>query len=171
MKNKIVRILVILFIILLNIGCDQTTKYYAKSELKDRGTVQVLGDFFIFRYAENNGAFLGMFSSFPRIFRLILLTLVPVVAIVVMIVWLITNKKTPFLMLFFLCCFIGGGISNLIDRFSNNEYVADFMNIGIGKILRTGIFNFADLSILLGAIGIFFLYIIKRKETPSQSAE
>jgi signal peptidase II len=170
MKNKVIRILVIVFIILLNIGCDQTTKYYAKSTLRDKGTVQVIGDFFILRYAENNGAFLGMFASFPKIFRLILLTLVPVVAIVVMIVWLISKKRTTFLMLFFLCCFIGGGMSNLIDRFLNNEYVADFMNLGIGNI-RTGIFNFADLSILLGAIGIFLLYLMTKKESAVSSAD
>jgi signal peptidase II len=51
----------------------------------------------------------------------------------------------------------GGGISNLIDRLLNDGRVTDFLNVGIGA-LRTGIFNVADMAILLGAL----LLILKR---------
>ena len=46
---------------------------------------------------------------------------------------------------------IGGGLSNLIDRLVNNGAVIDFLNLGIGS-LRTGIFNVADMAIMLGAV-------------------
>ena len=49
----------------------------------------------------------------------------------------------------------GGGISNWMDRARNGGSVVDFMNLGIGPV-RTGIFNVADLAILVG-IG-FLLY-------------
>lgn len=42
----------------------------------------------------------------------------------------------------------GGGISNLADRVRYGA-VVDFLNVGIGPV-RTGIFNVADMAILLG---------------------
>jgi signal peptidase II len=50
--------------------------------------------------------------------------------------------------------FVAGGASNLFDRFTYGM-VIDFMNVGIGS-LRTGIFNVADMAIMLGA-GILIL--------------
>jgi signal peptidase II len=44
---------------------------------------------------------------------------------------------------------LAGGVSNWIDRALHGS-VVDFLNIGIGW-LRTGIFNFADVAIMLGA--------------------
>jgi signal peptidase II len=43
----------------------------------------------------------------------------------------------------------GGGLGNLIDRFSQHGYVTDFLNLGIGSV-RTGIFNVADFALLFG---------------------
>jgi signal peptidase II len=171
MNNKVSRVLLIVLIISFNIACDQSTKHYAKETLKGKGTIQVVGDFFVLRYAENNGAFLGIFASFPKAFRIVLLCLVPCAAICLVIVWLVSKKHVPFLPFFFLCCFIGGGMSNLIDRLVNNEYVADFMNLGIGRVIRSGIFNFADLSIMFGAIGVFIYYLSRKKDASSSSVQ
>ncbi len=44
---------------------------------------------------------------------------------------------------------VAGGASNLLDRIAYGM-VIDFMNVGIGP-LRTGIFNVADMAIMLGA--------------------
>ena len=44
---------------------------------------------------------------------------------------------------------VGGGVSNLIDRLRYGGYVVDFLNVGIGS-LRTGIFNVADMAIMVG---------------------
>jgi signal peptidase II len=46
--------------------------------------------------------------------------------------------------------FVAGGISNLFDRVVQGS-VIDFMHVGVGSV-RTGIFNVADLAILLGGI-------------------
>jgi signal peptidase II len=48
--------------------------------------------------------------------------------------------------------FVAGGVSNLVDRALHGA-VVDFLNVGIGP-LRTGIFNVADMAIMLGA-GLF----------------
>jgi signal peptidase II len=45
--------------------------------------------------------------------------------------------------------FVAGGASNLLDRITYGK-VVDFMNVGLGP-LRTGIFNVADMAIMLGA--------------------
>jgi len=42
-----------------------------------------------------------------------------------------------------------GGIGNILDRLLFDRHVTDFMNIGL-PILRSGIFNFADLWITAG---------------------
>ena len=45
--------------------------------------------------------------------------------------------------------FVAGGTSNLLDRIAYGK-VIDFMNVGLGPV-RTGIFNVADMAIMLGA--------------------
>jgi signal peptidase II len=47
-----------------------------------------------------------------------------------------------------LILFVGGGLSNLIDRVAIGT-VIDFLNVGIGT-WRTGIFNVADVAIMSG---------------------
>ncbi len=54
--------------------------------------------------------------------------------------------------------FVAGGIGNLIDRMLLDGHVTDFMNLGIGSF-RTGIFNIADVILMMGAFGLFFLEI------------
>ena len=157
MKKTVVRILLIVFIIAINIGCDQSTKYLAKKHLRDTGVVQVAGDYIILRYAENNGAFLSIFSSLPRNIRTVLLIILPVLAMALMAMYLVRSARLPTPYLIALCSILGGGVSNvLIDRAFNNHHVIDFMNIGIGPV-RSGIFNFADLSILFGSVAIVIL--------------
>ena len=48
-----------------------------------------------------------------------------------------------------LALFVAGGASNLFDRLMHGS-VIDFMNVGLGPV-RTGIFNVADMAIMLGA--------------------
>jgi signal peptidase II len=44
--------------------------------------------------------------------------------------------------------FVAGGASNWLDRALRGS-VVDFLNVGIGPI-RTGVFNVADMAIMLG---------------------
>jgi signal peptidase II len=59
---------------------------------------------------------------------------------------------------------IGGGISNLLDRLIQDGGVTDFLSVGFGEF-RTGIFNLADVYILLGSF-ILGYYIFS---TPTKS--
>jgi len=58
---------------------------------------------------------------------------------------------------------IGGGISNIFDRILFGGFVTDFMNFGIGG-LRTGILNFADMSITFGAILLIVVQYHKERK-------
>jgi len=60
---------------------------------------------------------------------------------------------------------LGGGISNVYDRVRYNQ-VTDFMNMGFPD-LRTGIFNFADVAIMLG-LGVMLLGLFRRGPASSQ---
>ena len=46
--------------------------------------------------------------------------------------------------------FVAGGASNWLDRALRGS-VVDFLNMGIGPV-RTGVFNVADMAIMLGAV-------------------
>ena len=59
-----------------------------------------------------------------------------------------------------MCFLIGGGIGNIIDRLLYGS-VTDFLHIDFG-LFRTGIFNLADVSIMIG-IGILIINSIKQK--------
>jgi 2-iminobutanoate/2-iminopropanoate deaminase len=49
-----------------------------------------------------------------------------------------------------LALFVAGGVSNWIDRVTQGR-VVDFLNVGVGPV-RTGVFNVADLAIMVGAV-------------------
>ncbi|MCU0847091.1 MAG: signal peptidase II [Spirochaetes bacterium] len=149
--KKIIRPLLAFALILANIGCDQYTKFLAKREIRGRGVISVIGDFFVFSYAENDGAFMSAFSGFDSSLKMALLVVLPLVLIGAMSVYLLVNKTLSRGKLTALCFIAGGGAGNLIDRLLYGNRVTDFMNIGIGG-LRSGIFNFADLSIMIGSL-------------------
>jgi signal peptidase II len=58
---------------------------------------------------------------------------------------------------------LGGGLSNLLDRCLYDGRVFDFLNVGIGT-LRTGVFNVADMGIMLG-VALLLLSGLQRKPT------
>lgn len=73
--------------------------------------------------------------------------------------YLVSNSKQNFYSFVALSLVFSGGISNFYDRVLNNGAVIDFLNVGIGSI-RTGVFNVADMAILLG---IFIFIFIEQK--------
>ncbi len=172
MKKNALRVFVIVFVIAMNIGCDQSTKFLAKKYLNSPNYIQVIDDYFILHYTENKGGFLSLFSTLPKIVRMIILSIIPSIFLVLISYYVLHNKNMSLWYVLALCSIIGGGLSNIADRF-NNDFVVDFMNIGIGNI-RSGIFNFADLSIMLGSFLVLLLTFArsrKEKETtmPIQS--
>lgn len=165
------KILFLACLLIVNIGADQITKYAASKNLRGKGSVQVAGNVLILRYAENEGAFLSLGSKLPERVKTVLLIFLPGLIIIGGTVYLAAGiKKMRRLQLAALGCLIGGGISNLYDRIVYKGSVIDFMNIGIGR-LRTGIFNLADISILLGGILLVIAFIREEGKPKRGDAE
>lgn len=148
MNGKKIALLALL--ILGSVGCDQVTKVAARQHLDGRGTLSYLGDTFRLTYAENSGAFLGLGSSLPEEVRIVLFVVMVGLFLTALTVWLLRRSGSlSSLALLASGLLLGGGIGNLIDRVAFDGRVTDFMNLGIGS-LRTGIFNMADVWIMVG---------------------
>lgn len=132
------------------IGCDQATKAIAVRTLQDAAPRSYCGDLLRLEYAENPGGFLSLGADLPKPVRRGIFLVVGS-ALMALVVGYLLNKRHASPALFAaLTLMLAGGIGNLIDRFVNDGLVTDFINIGIGP-LRTGIFNVADVALLVGA--------------------
>lgn len=167
-KNvSLLRTMTVLLLILLNVGCDQVSKETAREKLTYGEQIEVMDDYFILVKVENKGAFLGMGSAWANGLREVLLVLIPALVMLFFTAQLILGHYTSALQVLGLTSIIGGGIGNLYDRIVFQS-VTDFMNMGIGD-LRTGIFNMADVSIMVG-IGLVVFSLLREKKTQSAKA-
>ena len=78
--------------------------------------------------------------------------------LIVLLSYLILNRDFTKAQSLGLALIASGGISNFVDRAINNGRVVDFMHMDSGYgWVKTGIFNFADVSIMIG-LGIMILW-------------
>lgn len=120
--------------------------------LMGRAPIIYLGGVFQLVYAENPGAFLGMGSELPKSLRFVIFGLFVVVGLAVMLWSLIKNKMNLSDLLAY-SFILAGGIGNVIDRLTHdNGHVIDFLflDFQVAPFLRTGVFNVADMAIVLG---------------------
>jgi signal peptidase II len=162
MKANVNRIILVLLAIGANIGLDQWTKVWARQELQFAPPRSYWNDFFRLLYVENKGAFLSLGSDLPEGIRILLLHIFPVVLLGALTVYAMFSRAINRWQIVGMSFIIGGGISNVVDRIMMGQ-VTDFMNMGLMG-LRTGIFNFADVSIMVGLL--IMLPFAFRKETP-----
>lgn len=146
--NRLLRYAALLLFITANIGCDQLSKSLVRRKLDYHESISVWQDKIILTKVENTGAFLSFGASFPAEAKRVLFLALPTLALLFALGWLFSQKNLSRTTLFGVCCLIGGGVGNLIDRFLHGS-VTDFLFLHFG-IFRTGIFNAADLSITLG---------------------
>lgn len=144
------------------VALDQLTKVIAANSLKSAPAISYLNDFFVFTYAENDGAFLSLGSGLPDFWRLLLLTVLPGLLLIGVMVYMLRSKALTMGENICFALIAAGGIGNIVDRIAYGK-VVDFMNMGIGD-LRTGIFNVADLYIVFGIVIYAFLYLRQGKK-------
>ena len=144
------RLFAILAILLPTVACDQATKAMAVADLRGAGMSQHFGGLLRLVYAENPGAFLGLGRSLPDGVRLVLFSAVVALVLLAGAVFIV---KTPMGRAAVLgaALLVAGGVGNLIDRVARPGHrVVDFMQLKAGP-LQTGIFNVADVAIMVGA--------------------
>lgn len=147
----------------MNVGCDQVSKSVARTHIDTHENISVIGEYVILTKTENKGAFLGFLSSMENpVMRSIFLIILPIAVLFFILRIIVINSDLDRYVIFGLCCIIGGGIGNLYDRILYSS-VTDFMHIDLGGVFKTGIFNMADVSVMLGT-GLLLVSFIKRKE-------
>lgn len=151
--KKLLRYAALLLLISINVGCDQISKSVVRDNIAYHESVQLIEDHVMLTKVENSGAFLSLGDNLePAVKQWVLLvfpTLMLLGAFLALFYWKNSSKTT----LFALCCVIGGGVGNVFDRIVYGS-VTDFMFIQAG-FFKTGIFNFADVSITLGTLMLF----------------
>lgn len=162
------RSIYIILVIVLTIVVDQVSKVLVRTNIEPRTEIsngeqiQLIGENFIMMNVENEGAFLGMGSELSEPLRIILLLILPILVLSFVLRYIIKDKTLDNWSLFAFASIIGGGIANVYDRIAYGS-VTDFFYIKITDLLRTGIFNMADLSVTSGMIILIIISFKKKK--------
>jgi signal peptidase II len=142
-----------LWVAIALLAVDQATKQLAARTLKGMGRLTYLADTLRLQYAENPGAFLSLGASLSPTMRNALFLGGNLVLLGGCAWLLIRDAWTPRQQLGWWLV-LSGGVANLIDRVLRGA-VIDFLNVGVGPV-RTGIFNVADMAIMLG-VGLLII--------------
>ncbi len=163
MKNWL-KVLLFCLTCLMFIGCDRITKDLAKEHLMYREPISYFHNTFILEYVENTGAALSLGDQLSKPVSFWLLSIAPLVFLLLVFAYVIRKmRELSLLKILSFSMIIAGGLGNIIDRIMFDRHVTDFMNIGISN-LRTGIFNFADVCVTAGVIGLLISYREKTSE-------
>lgn len=152
------RVLIILSTLVFTIYSDHYTKTIATKYLYELEPISIYSDLLVFSYVENSGGFLGIVTALPSYLQFLLLNVCVTLVLLYCLYYLFFKNYQSILHTTTLSLITGGGISNLLDRITNNGAVVDFMQIGIGPV-KTGIFNLADMYILGGSFLLGFIFL------------
>ncbi|MBI3217894.1 MAG: signal peptidase II [Bacteroidetes bacterium] len=146
--KRIIRTLIIIAVLCCNIGCDQVSKKIVRQTVAYNEQISLVNSFLVLTKVENTGAFLSAGHALPRTVRIILLNVLPLLVLGFALIYLLTKKNLSNRIIVGLCFIIGGGVGNIYDRILYGS-VTDFLHMDF-ILFRTGIFNMADVSIMIG---------------------
>lgn len=151
MKIK-VTLLILIFLPL--IGCDRVTKNEAVTHLKGQDPVSFFNGLFSLTYHENTRGMLSLGAHLPEETRYLIFTVLVGFVLFLGLAYIILKPitKLGFVIGLFI---LAGGFGNLYDRIFNEGRVVDFMLLQFGP-LRAGVFNVADVAIMIGLFGFIF---------------
>lgn len=161
------RLGLVILVLVSCVGCDQATKNIARGSLAS-SSVSLLNDSVRFEYTENPGAFLGLGSKLPREARFLLLVIFTSASLLLTLAFTVSARNLDVEQWVGLSLLAGGGVGNLIDRIFNDGAVIDFVRLGVGS-LRTGVFNLADVAIVVGVVLLLLGSARGRRETASDA--
>ncbi|SPE61763.1 Lipoprotein signal peptidase [Verrucomicrobia bacterium] len=148
--SRTVRIAALCVVLACTAGCDQATKHLARTGLSGLVTARFPCRLVELTLAENPGAFLSFGASLSAGVRNAL-TIGVGAGLAFLLVFLVRTPQLGRLGFLGLALTWAGGMSNLIDRFARHGLVTDFVVVRLGPI-HTGIFNLADLAIVVGVL-------------------
>jgi len=121
------RIVLIFFLLCFCIVFDQTTKIVAKNKLSTSPPQSYVNNIFRLQYAENKGAFLSFGNRWHKTVNFYLLSVFPGLFLMALLFYIIFYSRNNSFKIAALSLIIGGGSSNIFDRFFNDDRVIDFM--------------------------------------------
>lgn len=132
---------------------DQLTKVLVVHwlDLINRGVMEVLPPFLVFRMAWNRGINFGLFAHDADVVRWVLVVVSLIISAWVW-VWVRRDNAGRWAQVS-AGLLIGGALGNVIDRVLYGA-VADFLNMSCCGIDNPYAFNVADIAIFAGAIGL-----------------
>jgi signal peptidase II len=134
-------------------------------DLLNRGVIEVVPPFLVFRMAWNRGVNFGLFSHDADVMRWVLIA---VALSISAWVWLwMRREKASFPAQISAGLLIGGAMGNVIDRIVYGA-VADFLNMSCCGIENPYAFNVADIAIFAGAAGL--VLFTGQKKGPGKDA-
>jgi signal peptidase II len=155
------RLLLVLALMTVTIGCDRVTKGMAEDRLKGTGRHSYLSDTLRLEYVENQGAFLGLGRGMTPRARFWAFTVGTGALVIALAAGLILGPAGRMRDAAAGALLCAGGISNQNDRAAREGAVVDFLNVGIGPV-RTGIFNVADMAITGAVLVLLLGYRVRR---------
>ena len=161
--KKIFRHLLVFVVLIANISCDQMSKSLVREKMFHQEEIPVISSYLKLIKVENTGAFLSLGNTIPQPFKSIILSFLPLLFLVIAAVYVILKKSLSLSRVIAISFVVGGGIGNIYDRLVHGS-VTDFLHIDLG-IIQTGIFNMADVSIMVGMTMLLIeSFIVKNKE-------
>ena len=147
---------------MLNLAFDQISKIIVRNEVSNYEIIKLFGNWFTLTKVENIGAFLSAGSALPDLIRIILLSVFPIIFLAYGLYMVLVKRNMSNLQIVGWCFVIGGGSGNLFDRIVHGS-VTDFLHLDLG-LFQTGIFNLADVSIMIGMFIILTGQFLYKKE-------
>jgi signal peptidase II len=146
--KRILRTIVIAVVVGSNISCDQISKHIVRQTIDYGSEFKLVDHYLTLTKVENTGAFLSAGNSLSQPARILLLTVLPLLALTFALIFLFGKRNLSALTILGICFIVGGGFGNIYDRIVYGS-VTDFLHINF-VIFQTGIFNLADVSIMIG---------------------
>ena len=159
-QQKPLKFMLLMLVVMLNVGCDQVSKIVVRQKIDYHQYITVIKDHVTLTKVENTGAFLSAGDNLPDFVRIILLNVLPIAVLAYGLYYLFTQPNLPRAFQLGMCFLIGGGIGNIYDRIKFGS-VTDFLHIDF-ILFRTGVFNLADVSIMLGIAVLCYQTIVKK---------
>ncbi len=135
---------------------DQIIKYVISKTITFNTSITIIDRVFYLTNVHNDGAAFSILSG-----NVLLLILMTIISLVVIYLLFIKDRTISKIENIFISMLLGGIVGNFIDRLFHG-YVIDYLETIIINY-HFPIFNFADICIVLGIIGIMLVSIKDKK--------
>ena len=111
--NKFVRTVLIAFLLVFNIGCDQISKSIVRSSIGEDQQIRLFDNRIMLTRVENAGAFLSLGDTLSDEIRFLILVLIPVIILSAAMMMLFVRDDMSRSLFIGLAFVVGGGIGNI----------------------------------------------------------